>query len=193
MVVIVILSDKEFSLLKKRDRTVLARVYRHYADSITTYFMGKTFWNADVAEDLLQETFHAIITSAPRIKTPRHLQFFIFSIARNKLADYQRSLFRQKDRFHRLKEEVDIENDIVETIEQKQKLLLLKLARETLNPLYREIYDLYYVNDTGIAEIAAIYKKTYKAVDNILVRIRKALKKEMKRCAKDFFNDNEDE
>jgi len=62
-------------------------------------------------------------------------------------------------------------------LEKKQKVLLLKLAFDSLNPYYQEIYKLRYIEDKQIKEIAAHYKKTPKAIDNILVRIRRTLKK----------------
>jgi RNA polymerase sigma factor (sigma-70 family) len=187
MVIIVILTAEEFSLLKKRDRVILTKLYDHYSEGITTYFMVKTFGNVAVAEDLTQETFYAIIKAAPQFKDPQYLKFTIFSIARNKLSDYQRALFRQKKRLNHMKEVENRTNDMIKIIDQKQKLLLLKLAYESLNPFYQEVYDMYFIKDMGIKEIAAHYQKTYKAINNVLVRIRKALKKEMKSLAKNFF------
>ena len=74
-------------------------------------------------------------------------------------------------------------------LDRKQRILLLKLAYESLNPYYREIYTMRYIKDKRIKEIAAHFKKSFKAIDSILVRIRKAIKKEMMRLAKDFFKD----
>ena len=184
-----ILTNEEFSLLKVRDETVLTKLYNHYAESLSTFFFIKTFGNHQATEDLTQETFYAIIKSAPRFKTPQIVQFTIFSIAKNKLADYQRKLFRHKNHTSLKAEIKDKSQDIIDMLDRKQRILLLKLAYESLNPYYREIYTMRYIKDKRIKEIAAHFKKSFKAIDSILVRIRKAIKKEMMRLAKDFFKD----
>jgi DNA-directed RNA polymerase specialized sigma24 family protein len=96
VVIIVILSHEEFSLLKMRDKTVLTKIYNHYAESLTTFFLIKTFGNPQAADDLIQETFCAVIKSAPKFKSPEILRLTIFAISRNKLVDYQRKIFRGK-------------------------------------------------------------------------------------------------
>ena len=191
MVFIIVLSEKEFILLQQRDKGVLTKVYENFSGNIMTYLLIKTFGNRDVAEDLVQETFCAIIDTAPRFKSPKYLTFTIFRIAKNKLVDYQRELFRQKKHtipFVKSNPDFSDKNqDIIEAIDHKQKVLLLKLAYESLNPFYREVYEMRYIKDMKIKEIAAHYKKTYKAIDNVLVRIRSTLKKEMKNLTNNFF------
>ena len=170
---------------------MLTRLYNHYAKDIYTYFYIRTFGNDTAAEDLSQETFCAIIDYAPRIKSKVHITSTVFCIARNKLVDYQRKIINEKKKTTGLKEKLDISQDIISDLYNKQRLFLFNLAVDTLNPLYKQVYDMFYIEEKAVKEIAIQCRKTYKAIENILARIRIKLKKEMMRFAKDFFTDEE--
>ena len=181
------LEAEEFALLRRRDKGVTARFYDLYAEKVATFFYVKCFGNRAVVDDLTQETFCAFINYAPRLKSREHVQYTLFAIAKNKLSDYQRKIFREKERKAALMEDHDPPPDIIEEIHERQKALLFSMALECLNDGEREIYGLHYEDEKTIAGIAEGLGVTYKSIDGKLCRLRDKLKKEMKRLGKDFF------
>ena len=117
---------------------------------------------------------------------PGHVDVFVM---RSEFADYQRLLYRDRDAVKTIADRSET-GDIVTDIHNRQKALLFNMAVDSLNPLYRQVYDMFYVEDVEIKQIAARLDKTYKAIDSILFRIRNILKKEMRSMAKDFFEDD---
>jgi RNA polymerase sigma-70 factor (ECF subfamily) len=189
VVIVVILTESEFSRLKKRDKEILEKVYNYYKGSIHAYFLVKTFGNASISDDLTHETFCAVIQAVPKLVHAEKLYFWIFTIAKNTLLRYQRKLYSHKKYVNVMKEQVEDTQDITEKLHDKQKILLLRMAIDSLNPLYRKIYHCYYSEQKKIKEIASEVGRSGKAVENILARIRANLKKEMMKLAKNFFNE----
>lgn len=182
-----ILSDDEFEKLKRGDKILLTRLYEALKSNVNTYFSIKTFGNKTVADDLTHETFCAIIESVHKLKNAEGIRYWVLTIARNKLVEYQRRLYRNQKYMKIIAEKSNEEEDMVEKIHAKQKALLLKLAVDSLNTEYKKIYQMRFVKGQKMKEIAAHLQKTIKAVDNIITRIRQHIKKEMKRLANDFF------
>jgi RNA polymerase sigma factor (sigma-70 family) len=182
-----ILSDQDFARLKQRDGDVLTRIYDSYAEKVATFLYVRTFGNHAAADDLTQETFCGFIGYAPRIKSGERVQQTLFAIARNKLADYQRRACREKKTNEPLGECEDPRNDVVAEIDRRQRSLLFSLALEKLGERDREVYEMHYVEEKEIAEIAAHFGATYKSIDGILCRLREKLKREMTRISRDFF------
>jgi RNA polymerase sigma factor (sigma-70 family) len=189
VVIIMILSQDEFSLLKKRNKAMLSRLYNYYAEEVKSFFYIRTYGNHAISDDLTQETFCTIIDYAPRLKSPTHLTSTVFFIARNKLADHQRLIYKEKKTARYMTEQIEQSGNIIADIHNRQKTLLFNMAVDSLPPFYRQVYEMYYVEDKEIKEIANHLQKTYKAIDNILFRIRRMLKKKMQFCAKNFFED----
>jgi RNA polymerase sigma factor (sigma-70 family) len=187
VVILMKLSEKEFDLLRKRDKEVLTRIYDFHEKSVATYFYMRTFGNKAVMDDLTQETFCAFIDYAPRIKSRKHVQFTLFSIAGNKLADYQRLIFKDKKKKKVLKESVEPQPDMIEIIHKRQKALLFTMALDSLSDRDRKVYEIHYVKEMEISQIASHFNKTYKSIDGILRRMREKLKKEMLRISRNFF------
>jgi RNA polymerase sigma factor (sigma-70 family) len=184
-----VLTDAEFELLRNRDSALLERLYLHFRDSISTYFNIKTFGNKSVSDDLLHDTFCSIIGSVQRLRTREHRAYWVFTIAKRTLIAYQRKLFRQKKHLEILASAVHAHEDVHEAIHRKQRVLLLKMAIDTLNPEYRAIYEMRYISNQRMSEIAVGTGRSEKAVDDILLRIRNILKKRMRKLAQSFFED----
>jgi RNA polymerase sigma factor (sigma-70 family) len=189
VVIFIILSSDEFDRLKNRDHEILGRLYECYKKIINTYFTVKTFGNKSLADDLTHETFCAIIESVPRLKTQEGLYFWILTIARRTLVAYQRKLFRDRKYSDILRQQHEAEEDVFETLHRKQKVLLLSMALESLNPRYKDIYTMRYIDQKKVKDIAAKIGRTEKAVDNILTRIRESIKKTMMKIARHFFEE----
>jgi RNA polymerase sigma factor (sigma-70 family) len=187
VVILVILNKEEFVKLKKGDKQILKDMYFHYREKIFTYFVIRTFGNRFVADDLTQETFCAIIESVYSLTTPEYIDGWVFSIAKKKLAGYQRKLFRDKRYAKILKEQQETPGDIIEELHLKQKALLLASARENLPSFYKKVYTMKYGEGKKRKEIADTLKKSEKAIEGIITRIRKKLKKDMMRMAGNYF------
>ena len=189
MVIILILTESEFNRLKKRDKEILEKLYKHYKGSIHAYFLVKTFGNVSISDDLTHETFCAVIQSVPKLVHAEKLYFWIFTIAKNTLLQYQKKLYSHKKYVRNIKEQAEDTQDITEKLHDKQKVLLLRMAIDSLNLLYQQIYNFYYIERKRVKEIADIVGRSQKAVENMLARMRGNLKKEMMKLAKNFFNE----
>jgi RNA polymerase sigma factor (sigma-70 family) len=189
MILFMILSDEEFRCLINGDPDIIEKLYEEYQKAITTYFIVRTFGNRAVAEDLAHETFCSIMESVHRLKRREKLSMWIFTIAKRTLVKYQRKLFRQRKYMEIMKEQYERPPDVVESIQKKQRLLLFKMAVESLQPEYRKIFDLRFDECNSVKEIAGITGKTEKSVENMLRRIKSKLKERMLAMGETFFGE----
>ena len=83
-------SDDELLEGARRDGAAFEAFYRRHADAVTGYFMRRTR-DPEVAADLMAETFAAALLSLPRYRPGGGpATAWLFGIARNKLAHWQR-------------------------------------------------------------------------------------------------------
>jgi RNA polymerase sigma-70 factor (ECF subfamily) len=189
MILLVFLTDQEFGRLANGDPEIIGKLYTEYQKAITTYFLVKTFGNRTIAEDLVHETFCSIIKSVQRLTTQERLSFWIFTIAKRTMIKYQRNLFRQKKYMNIVKEQCEKPPDLDESIQKKQKLLLFKMAVESLPLEYKSVFNLRYDECNSVKQIAEKTGKTEKCIENLLRRIKIKLKKRMLAAGSSFFSE----
>ena len=64
---------------------------------------------------------------------------------------------------------------------------MVKMAIDSLRPQHKEIIKLKYLEDKTQAEISKIINKSESAVEGLLYRARKALKKEISKVMRKFY------
>jgi len=183
------MSFKESELLKlqNRDPLSLKKLYLEYSDKIYNYFIIKLNGNRDLAEELSSETFCAAIDSINKLKNIDCLLSWLFGIASRKFYDYLRKQYREKKYLDKIEKEDTIdENDIIENLYTRQKVLIVDAAINKLKPNYKQIIELKYKKHKSQKEISDIINNSISAVENLLYKARKSLIKEIKKISKDF-------
>lgn len=181
-------TDQDFIKLKKRDPETLDKMYSLYKDNIYNYLLIKTRGNYTIAEDLFSETVQTAITSVHKLKNNKSLLGWLLKIASNKYNDYIRKQITEHKYLNKLDNEEAYTENYAEKIAQNEKTLLLEMAMDTINPKYKDILTMKYLEARSQKEIAAMTGKNIKAIESLLSRARSALKKELSKLSKEYFN-----
>lgn len=157
----------------KGDMNALEELVGIYGDALVRFaycFLGDPY----AAEDVMEESFAALIVRRKSFTDGAKLKAYLFKIARNKCMD----ALRTRKRYAPLHEEScetlfgDAEQDVL-NIERNKKLYG---ALQQLPKTYRETLDLVYLEGFSVAETAAILHKNRKQIYNLLARSKRTLK-----------------
>lgn len=116
------------------------------------------------AEDILGETFAALVKSIRTFDGKAALSTFIYSIAKRKIADHWRK-----------RKPTDELPENIETAGPTSQALILQEALAKLPEQSREALLLKYQMGLSVSEIAEIIKRSYKATESLLSRARSQL------------------
>jgi RNA polymerase sigma-70 factor (ECF subfamily) len=168
-----------------------AALYDEHFDYLLRFILPRVAGNRQTAEDLLQETFLAVLRS-PDFAGRSKVRTWITSIARNKIADHYRRLIRQQDWFeadgcHTVAPAKSAEDLFTES-EDREAIIA---ALDRLNPVYRWTLVMKYIDGYSMKEIGHTLGRTPKAVDSILQRARSAFAKGYLEQNKGGSNDEE--
>jgi RNA polymerase sigma-70 factor (ECF subfamily) len=185
LVIIVILSDNEFQSLKNGDKDVYIRLYNEYKKPVYHLILSKISVDREAAEDILQDTFLAALNSLSRLKNPAHIDAWLITIAKNKVVDYfrKRGTSRKYEPIVRQQEEGRAAS--ADELAENERVALLRLGMERLNAGYRELLTMRCREDMSVKDIAEKLKRTPKAVENMLLRAKDSLKKEIGRLSRE--------
>lgn len=150
------------------------KIYMKYVDQIYQYIYFKVH-DAIIAEDLTQETFIGVYRGIAKLKDVQSEKAWIYSIACNKVNDYYREVYKNKEDFYydnidTLNTEVD---DIQEFIENDFQKDCIKYCLNSMPKEYRIVLLLKYYDGYNVKEIAEILNKSFKSVDGIIQRAKK--------------------
>lgn len=178
------LSDADLQALRNRDPEAVRRLiygHRDYIEAVLRRYSS----DAEVARDLVQETFFQALRSLPDFRGDSKITTWLHSIAKNvALARYR------KDKRHSLLEEETLEHvratsspgnppssypDPVEGAEREQEHGILYEAMEELSDSYREIIRLRDLEEKSTKEVAEDLGLTRVNVRVRLHRARAAL------------------
>ncbi|HXD08472.1 MAG TPA: sigma-70 family RNA polymerase sigma factor [Anaerolineales bacterium] len=167
----------ELALVRRAqtDAQAFGALYDGYVQRVYRYCLYRTN-NAHEAEDLTAHIFLAALEGLKRYRQDGHFAAWLFSIARNKVAEYHRRAPHESlDEALLPPLHVDLELN-VEKSQRREKLLKLiqVLAEEE-----RELIHLRYVAELSFAEIATAFKKSEDAVKKMLYRLIARLKVDM--------------
>ena len=170
--------------------------YRRFLDGdwnglleiVTEYYKGlvlylNTFLNdLQEAEDMVEETLFVLTTQKPEFKGKASFKTWLYGIGRNVTCSYLRKNHRAvpvspEDISVLASQEQDAAEEFFRN-EEKQALhrCMLRLRQD-----FRQVLWLKYFEDMSAAEIAAVMKKTVYGVNQLTVRAKKALRKEMEK------------
>jgi RNA polymerase sigma-70 factor (ECF subfamily) len=171
--------DSERSLLdrlRRGDADAAAEFFDRYAARVRRFIMQMLGPNSPPqdAEDLSQETFLAMAEALPFFRGDSSLFTFACAIAHRKTASFIRTNARRA----RIAESFAVGEETSGAPADPADAELRR-AMAALRPEYREMLHLKYVEEASTAEIAAIVRKSERAVESALARARRALRKSM--------------
>ena len=149
-------------------------IYQEYAQTVYKYLISLTH-NADLAEELTQETFYQAIRSIKRFDGSCKVSTWLCAIAKNLFLTYLR-----KHPEHDDLEGIDIPTDSAEdqTIESIGQVELLKKLHDLQEP-YREVMYLRVFGNLNFAQIGEILGKTENWARVTFYRGKEKLRKEV--------------
>ncbi len=142
------------------------QVVRQYADTVYAVCVMRLNNTAD-AEDCFQDVFLKLYTDPPELRGTEHLKAWLIRVAINRCKNCIRDQ-RRTIPVEAVPETPSIRSDDARDI---------SWALMRLEPKYRDVLYLYYVERYKVAEIGEILTMSPSAVKNILFRGRKKLKK----------------
>jgi len=161
--------------LRRGDREAAAEFYDRYAARVHRFILQSLGPGASPhdAEDLTQETFIAIAEALPFFRGDSTLFTFACAIAHRKTLSFIRTNARRA----RLAEASPSGTPDTSPAQPADERLRRAFGR--LSAEYREMLHLKYVEEASTAEIAAILRKSARAVESTLARARRTLRKLM--------------
>lgn len=162
-----------YNCFLRGDEQALERLVIEYGDAIAcyAYCFVRDF---QVAEDVMEDTFAALIVKRKRFEPRSPFKAYLFRIARNKCLD----------RLRKAKREVELSDELPFTEYPSVEEAALKAFRDekvqkallSLPPDYKSVLYLMYYQGMSADEIHISLGKNVKQVYNLLSRAKAALK-----------------
>jgi len=173
-----------------RDRNVGEELFNLYFDRLYTLIFNSVGRDKAVAEDITQDTFLSVLRSLKSFDGKSQLYTWIVGIARHKIADYYRTVKKEREQTaYRLgnSDPGIIDNDVpaIDALESIETGVTVRKALSDLDPKYQQVLLLKYVEDMSVVEISQIMGRSPKSVEGLLTRARNALKKTLIQLARD--------
>ena len=132
-------------------------IYRQYAQTVYRYLLGLTR-DADLAEELTQETFYQAIRTSDRFDGSCKVSTWLCAIAKNFFIDEK----RRKSRSDAVPEEdTPAPGKSVEQMAvDRDSSFRIHLALHALEEPYREVFELRIFGELSFREIGMIFGKT---------------------------------
>ena len=156
-------------------------LYNQCFGYVYAYILARSAGNAQLAEDIVQETFAAAWLALDRFRLESSRQTWLCAIAGNKLKEsYRREIRREKrewpdlDTLAEAPDHLDVEQIALDA-ETRQRVVQ---ALGHMNPLYRYALVMKYMDAMSVREIGAVIARSAKAADGVLQRARAMFIKE---------------
>ena len=137
----------------------IEQVYREYFDIVNKYLFCLTR-NADIAEELTQETFYRAVKKINTYKGNSKISVWLCQIAKNLWFDY----CRKSKRFSKENEQELINEQMIDTTEEqvisKDEKISLYRKMQKLDEKTREVIYLRITGELSFKEIGMILNKT---------------------------------
>ena len=154
----------------------LNRFYKHFYPSLFTYISRKINDRED-AEEILQDTFFAVLDGLRDFAFKSSLFTFICSIANHKIIDFYRKKKIQKIVFSKFEDIEPLLGGLFGPEQAFDEEILKQNIKNTfkkLSPSYQLILKLKYIYGYSVGEIAEKLSITFKSAESQLFRARKA-------------------
>jgi RNA polymerase sigma-70 factor (ECF subfamily) len=171
--------------LRSGNNAAMEEFYNIYRSRLYTLILDQVGRDQTIAEDLVQETFLAALSSLDKFRGDSQLYTWLRSIAFHKLNDFYRRQVRQPkskesspdyDVMKQLEQTGDDKpaaSAVMETEEIRQSV---HQALEDLPQDYQEVLVLKYLEEMPVLEISQVMGRSPKSVEGLLSRARKAMR-----------------
>lgn len=156
----------------EKTEEVYLKGYNDYSDAIFRFCMLKTS-KKDVALDLTQETFTKLWEYISEGNEVREMRPLLYRIAANLVIDYYRK--KKSESLDLLTEKgFEPKDEEIKDAYKSSEIEELYRKLEKIDPKYKDILIMRFVNDLSIKEIAEVYDEHE---NTISVRIHRAIEK----------------
>lgn len=168
-------------LIQANDNNAFEALYSRYRVPIHSYLSGLV--NLSTAEELLQDTFIKVITKSSTFKYESKVKTWIWTIAKNTLHDYWRSVdHRISNSLESLNSEETGEELYANPMDSLEELFLNKVTKQQLDTCIkelpedqREIVFLHVQSELSNQEISELTGVSVSAIKSILFRGKEKL------------------
>ena len=174
------------ALLQKRDEQALAEIRSKYG-SLCFRIAEQILDNAEDAEECVNEMLLAVWNSVPP-HVPNHLEAYLVTLLRRAATDRLRSLTRQKrggsqtaQTLDELAEVIPSQETVESAVDRRELTAALRSFLDALPEKSREIFMERYYFAKPVQMIAESRSMQISAVNVLLHRIRKKLKKHLEK------------
>lgn len=157
-----------------RDRRAFAELIDRYQRPVR-YFIARLVGNPDVADELAQETWLAVLSKIHTLRDARTFSVWLYRIARNKA--YQE--LRRRKVAVELDEDLAAPDDAVDKIASFDDAAKLHRCLEKLKPLHKEVLLLRFLEEMSYEQMADVLDCNIGTVRSRIFHAKLALKREM--------------
>lgn len=156
------------------DRDAFAKLIERYQKPLR-YFIGHLLGDAQITEDIFQETWLTVIRRVHSLKHADAFAPWLYRIARNKV--YQH--LRKKRVLSKLDESITVENDMESVAFSAEDAEKIHKCLEKLRPEHKEVLMLRFLEQMSYEQIAQVVNCSIGTVRSRIHYAKGALKKEM--------------
>ena len=153
----------------------LEQLIELYKDSLI-FFLMQYVRSADIAEELTEDTFVALVVKRPSFSENAKFRTWLFTIARNKALNFLHSAAFRKNVPISEAEEVFLSGSPEQRLLEQERYRSLYDAMKRLPANQREMIYLVYFEDMSVTQAASVIRKTQRQGNSILFRARQNLK-----------------
>jgi len=165
------------------DRNAVVNFYKTYSSRIT-HFVQRKLPREEDAQEIVNDIFLEAIDNLPKLQKHEHLNAWLYSIARNKIADYYRKRKVKSVLFSQMPFLEIIEKELHQPEFELEKNRIRSKIETTLHNLskkYRNIILMHYEENMPIKKVSEKLKISFQATQSLLFRARQAFKKTYER------------
>ncbi len=151
-----------------------------------------TLKNEDRANDVLQDTFVTIYKNIKKVYVHPNQVGYVFKTAQNIAKNYKKELYKKLSREVNIDEGIielrDYNSDIEKTMDSDiNEYDYITDIIESLNDEEIKLYNMYYVENKPMKDIAIALNIEYTALRMKYVRLRRKIKERVKEVAEKYF------
>lgn len=158
------------------DKLAGQRLCQRHAPAIVRFFRNKV---SSPVEDLVQQTFLALLEGHERLGDPNKVRAYLFGIAHNVLRSHLRELARGRDVDPSVSSLAELDPGPTSALAHKREQKLLLLALRRLPIQHQVALELYYWESLNTVEIAEILGLSASAMRSRMARARSMLEAEL--------------
>ena len=178
------ISDAELVALASKNPDEFAHIMHRYDKPLARYLKHLIKASPEDTDDLLQNIFIKVYTNLNDFDTSLSFSSWIYRIAHNEAIYHIRRIKRrpvhaqtesddeEEDEFSKIASEIDVAEDVDKLFLKKNVAHIL----DTLDPKYKSVLVLKYLEDKDYNEISDILKKPVGTVGTLINRAKKQFK-----------------